>query len=1189
MKGLQMHSPVRLCCLLITVVYLVSAQKPVPTLINEKPMPRGPGQGSYMQAFRQFLNLLLTDYKQKLETGLQSLLPPLVANSPCLSTTEKRKEFFEDLREYFGLSSGEDEDDEDESTTKTPGQDMDSDDDLEKFTDSTLSCIKDMLNIDIVTNMCKQISRNPASIKNFKKLIAAGFNCIRYLRDTDMDGDDDLDLDDAQQDAILDKLLEKDVKDWNDDDLGEALVGAPDLIDDDILEDLPDSVFNNNLDKLVKLAKKGKGSPNLGVALQDRIRKRKAPSQLTAADINQLGGGIRFLDVDDLDEIDDDELDDADLDFDDLDDDEPLGLAIGRKLKKKNNQPNMVNATTIRRIFKYIKSDRGYLAGLDAEALEDALDDIKDDDLDDDEASSVCQKIRESDAFDDPSTITGEQIRRLGNVLKGCGEDFFMDLPPQALKGALSRIKDIDFEPSEAREIFRKLNMGLPNTFTAATIRNLEKLMNGLNTAELDDIPDSALVQALDILDDIDFDDAAENILVEKIRKGSNGRIPTALFKSEKFQDIMSLDDLDDLDLNEVMTQLTTLGNVKWNPVLANQLVRKMMAQNTDGVKYGATEIATLGSLVVGLSEDDIENIKDDRDDVMATASILGEHDDDLTDGQSESMADMIEKVLGDGSVEMDDLDALRAGRFIPYMDDDDSDKIRFTPTGGKAFVNLLSKVSSSKLSLRKMMYLAKKSIQLLKAAKKQGEDDMLTKEDVRSMIGSLLGLSGDDIRGLSKDAFMGNLDAFSKLPLSKEQGKALVEKVEDFDKEYYCKSDRLAQLGSNLQYLPEDKLKTICKAQLSAAASTIIKKMDSVDDEREERVKNGFGREETDDTSDRQEKVVEVIRESLTVTVANGRRRRAAMGLKCDEVKIMGKQATKIAVDEFFAMTKVEFSNCLETLGQLSDWSPEHLNVLVKKAISELYQHTSWSVDSIKRIGSIVAGLSSAEISQLSLTTVDAMHSIGKHGLMSISQLKAGFAKWLGDTKGGNAAMISGAELSSLSEFVCGAEIPHIQKLNVDAFKQAERTIGNAKSCSHDQLKEYGKRAVAAYGSDVKTWSPPVVSDLGRIVGGLESTHVSMMTPSQINMIRPEIIPRLPSQTLGALKVDQFNQFSSNQANSVTQAQYDSLTPAQQSSLQAKASVSFKGDDPAGGVDSVSPVGCLALLMVAFITSSLL
>ncbi|ESO87465.1 hypothetical protein LOTGIDRAFT_235120 [Lottia gigantea] len=1100
-----------------------------------------------------------------------------------LSTTscfkqDTLKEFLDDLLDD-DVDGDDNTDDDDSDQSK---DDVDEDDGiLENLEVESIKCLSSSLHEETISKLCRHFSRG-RGIKSFKRLLAAGIKCVRHIVSIGGNGDDDDDdgddIDEAQQELIIDQLKKKRVEDWNDDDFEEAVLGAPDMIDDDIIDDLDDDIFQKKIDALGKLLKKGKGRPGLGLAIQQKLRKIKPIQDMTAADINMIGVGIRALDTDDIDEMDDDALEDSDLDFD-IDDDEPLGLAIGRKLKNKNRAPGLLNAASVKKLFKFIKSDRNYIQKLNPQALADALDTIGLEDLDDDEAALICEKIQESDDYDEPGSLTSVQIGRLGNVLKGCGEEYIRGLPKSAVKLNLEKIANLDLDVSEARELYKKMEFGEPNSFNAEMMKHMKKLFKALRSDEIDDIDDAVFGDNLDILDEFDLDDAAEQLMIEKIKSANAGKLPTAVLKSKHHQEALSLDDLEDLDDNALTVELEELGQVDWEPSLAARLVEKL--KKMENKKFGARDLERLGKLAVGLGEDDIEDLIEDREEILASASVLGDHDDDLTDGQSEAMAEKVKKVIG--TVDLDEIDSIRAGPFIIYLDDDEIDEIKFTPKGGKAFVNALAKLKANKIDLLKLKYLVMKSKQLLKAANNDNNDD-LSAEEIREMVGSLLGMDEDDIRKLSKAALMGNLMAFSKLPVTKEQAEAILDKVEEYDPEYKCKSDRLAQLGNILRYLSEDKIKALCKSETAAAVSAIVKNIEVVKEAREERKKNGLGREEKDDGEGNIKPLVEKLKDSLESEPVSVRRRRATSStLTCDQVKTMGKQATKLSVEEFNNMAANEFSNCLGTFGQLSDWSDAHLNVLLTRAETAVYAHTTWNADTIIRLGSIIAGLKPEQMNKLDLSTIDTMSSSGKHGLMSMEQLKSGFKRWLALSKTNDASSITGQELFSLTEYVCGAEPAHISQITVAAFKHAMKPIGEAKSCTLEQLKAYTKRAVAAYGGQINTWEPSVINHLGRTIGGFESSHVSQLQSNQINVIKTDVIPTLPTEMLKAFSVDQLKHFSTNQANALTKAQYDSLEPSQKKVIDAKATVTFDHSGPNGsaGVSNLSVIVVMILSMV--------
>ncbi|RUS70861.1 hypothetical protein EGW08_021375, partial [Elysia chlorotica] len=252
------------------------------------------------------------------------------------------------------------------------------------------------------------------------------------------------------------------------------------------------------------------------------------------------------------------------------------------------------------------------------------------------------------------------------------------------------------------------------------------------------------------------------------------------------------------------------------------------------------------------------------------------------------------------------------------------------------------------------------------------------------------------------------------------------------------------------------------------------------------------------------------------------------------------------------------EFSNCFASMGAITRWPDETLAVLVNKAKSVYGGVDTWSNELTRRAGSLVAGLSPAEIQQLQLTGVDAMHSIGKHGRLTMEQLKAGFRRWQSLSGNTDVANISSADFSSLADFTCGLELADIHKLDDTTFKRSLGVIGHTSTCSPEQRKAYVTKAVSVYGSNVASWSPALVGEMGHLLGVLSADHVKKLSAEHLALVTPTVIQNFQTEGLMAMSPSQLRSFSPSQANAVPQAVYEEMTADQMAALDSKATLMF-------------------------------
>ncbi|XP_046574191.1 stereocilin-like [Haliotis rubra] len=704
---------------------------------------------------------------------------------------------------------------------------------------------------------------------------------------------------------------------------------------------------------------------------------------------------------------------------------------------------------------------------------------------------------------------------------------------------------------------------------------------------DIDDLPDSVVADTLEDLDDMDMDDWKRKMYIYKAMTSNNNKLPSKLLVLPHFAKALSMDDIETADAHDIKLHLANAGNIKWRRGLASALFHKIRAVNPS---LHVDDLHELGSIVTGMSEEDISNMRDDKMNVVNLAAQLADYDDDLTLSQSEAMAVKIRNVFhfdNRNIVEMDETDVLQVAPFLQYLPEAQFNKIKMSQPAREAFLTSMNRGAKSKISREKLMYLMGQGESMLNTQEYR-MTDMGTEWDDRKVakLGGLLqGMPDKVIMRLPGSALMRNIRSFSGAALTKVQAEAVMSKVEEHDSSWHCKRERLAQVGPFLKHLSEDKLKTICKSEMAAAASAVIKGMNRVDQARMERRRQGFMREEAMASTDGEKRVVQLIQESLSSDVTT-RRRRAVDAPMCAQMKILGVKAALLEVATLSAMDHtVEFPNCLQTLGSVSDWDKHQLTALLVKAQDVYGPPNTWSVEIIRQAGSILAALTPAELSQIKLFTLDAIASAGKHHLFSQQQLKAGFYRWLNNSKANDISRVSAAEMSSLGHFICALEPSEILLFSSSAIRGALNVIGGVRSCDINQLQAFAAKTIEIYGGNVGSWNEPVISDMGIVIGGLKANQIRMLTAKQIAVINTEVIPHLSHDVMQSFTANQMSRFSSNQANALTEEQYRHLSAGQKEVISRKVTIAFR-DYPAGaaGLSHLTPLSAITCLVGFFL-----
>ncbi|KAK0046212.1 protein starmaker-like isoform X1, partial [Biomphalaria pfeifferi] len=1006
-------------------------------------------------------------------------------------------------------------------------------------------------------------------------------------------------LSQSHQIAILQQLKAKGSSAWTDDDVKRILRVAPDVIDDDFLEELPEKLFDAHMKQFARMAMSQHSNPLLRYTLREKLDDDM--DKMTAERLRQIGPALMSLrfdqiqqldgklllevDVDDILDDDDDDKDDdskeksdkvrnvtrkADDDGDDDDDDEKeiVRFSLGQRIKASLNTASL-SRPQLRSAMRYLYDDLDFVRSVKPDDLLDALKDISDLDYDDDDARAVFSHMALSSHFPPISKMTGSNLTAMGHLIRGLGVYQMADLQREALEESLDKIKDIDFDDDQAEVVFQKVvDEDEVETLSLERFRKLGKLVKGMPTGQLMKIKSDVIDDLLDDLDDVDLNDAQKRVIAGMALQ--NKHTQQKFLKLQSFTEVVSVTDLDDLDDDDIFVYMNRSAKLDWShtqaAVLAHTYIQKIGEK-----KFKPSDIGTFGHVAIGLYPDDMDDLMKTEDDVLDLADELKDIEDDLTSGQIDELVDSFEDIteMETKAFEVDELKAVRGAHIIAYLSHDKFDKLRFTAGGKTVFISQMSKMATDKMSREHMHYLATALLKMMdeddsKEIKMKFEDR--DSKRLRSLGQLTLGLSPDQIKKFSGSAIMDNLDILRTLPWSKSQAETILDKIDDVIEKWHCRPDIMARLGPILLH-DDNPLSDDCdwevKKSLLGSFKVIMKGLEKRNEIIKERLEEGFSREDNDDDDDDagEKRLVNAIVILATQTTKPiSRRRRAVPGapLTCEILMMLRGSANQVDPQTLTAMKDEDFKNCLSTLGAISDWSAESLTTLVNKAKQVLNETKQWTNGQIKRLGSLVSGLVPTEIQDLQLTGVDAMNSIGKHGRLSTEQLRAGFLRWMNLTGKQNVKQITPGEFSSLSEFLCALDVSEIEKIDETSFKRLVEVIGRTVSCTPPQHGAYVKKAFSIFGADVSLWHPAVVGDMGVLLAGFSPDQIKSINSKQLSLIQPKVIPRLPNDIINAFTVDQLKALSTNQANAVTDVQYKALTADQQKILDSKASVMF-------------------------------
>ncbi|GFS12349.1 hypothetical protein ElyMa_004857300 [Elysia marginata] len=236
---------------------------------------------------------------------------------------------------------------------------------LDRLEEDDIECLATMTNLGDEKFLCHRFAHGSSVV--FRMIMAAGMECDDYLLESDEDDNDDDDddrLDESNQRTILNLFRTRPKEEIDDDEVRKLLRLAPDVLDDDFLESLPDRIFHSNMRELGRMASRRSGNPGLRYAFREKLDSRDLAS-LSADDMMGIGPGLRALRLDQIDRLNGslllqtnaaaifmDGADGGDDDDDDDDEDDGVRIAFARRIKHHlRHSGSMTNQSISRQVI----------------------------------------------------------------------------------------------------------------------------------------------------------------------------------------------------------------------------------------------------------------------------------------------------------------------------------------------------------------------------------------------------------------------------------------------------------------------------------------------------------------------------------------------------------------------------------------------------------------------------------------------------------------------------------------------------------------------------------------------------------------------------------------------------------------------------------------------------------------------
>ncbi|XP_037393081.1 otoancorin [Pygocentrus nattereri] len=289
--------------------------------------------------------------------------------------------------------------------------------------------------------------------------------------------------------------------------------------------------------------------------------------------------------------------------------------------------------------------------------------------------------------------------------------------------------------------------------------------------------------------------------------------------------------------------------------------------------------------------------------------------------------------------------------------------------------------------------------------------------------------------------------------------------------------------------------------------------------------------------------------------------------------------------------MSVQTFREAMPVLGEIRNFTAEHLAVLREKAVEAWGDVSLLNQTQIVELGCICQGFNTKELQKLNITSLDTLE------LLSICNWNytQKVAIWQGfiERTGIKMAQLGALEMTGLGNFICGLQPDQIDQLSTGEFKEAVEDIGHAK-CPVTVLECLKRKAISAFG-DPKSWGEAEASMMGNIMAGLNGTELASLNSSVLPFIRQSAITLILPERLAALSVNQLKSLGPDNAAMVTETQRSGLgaeqraavneslglpTSRSETSTSAPVAVPQKGGAPQQSVLGIAVLPVVLLLL---------
>ncbi|XP_076459322.1 uncharacterized protein LOC143292696 isoform X2 [Babylonia areolata] len=1024
----------------------------------------------------------------------------------------------------------------------------------------------------------------------------------------------------AEQTTLLNRMMEKPFENWTRRDLRQAIRMTPDVFGNDFWEGLPRMILRENLDLFGSVSSlsadfmKAIGGSNFDI--------------FNASAITNMGKGLLYLRPKHLMTFKPSALLTANISdiFKDSDaGDDPLTkkmkeserggqrLAIGLRMK----QAGPLDAPKLGKVTRFLYDNLNFLSSVKPEDLYAAAPYFTDLNLDMSDAFSLYKKMSQSSDFPKPDQFSHDNLLKLRGVLPGMGLSRLKQVPDEVISASVSDLNNVTFGESEARVLMKDF-LGKTTSsvkasgFTVENFKTMGTLARGLTVEDIKQLKDSVVLEAVDVLGKVDFSDAQKKLLAPKTLAVNKEQGALKLLQLPKFADTLSLVDIENISNKTVSTSLTSVSTVPLRPAQAAALVNKLK-KTVKNRGLGLADLPRMGKLVRGLLPTDLNDMADKLKDPQKIELIgaLGKQERVLSSAQIDNVLEQIDSLVnikGNTHVTVDYDMAGKSAPFLMYLPKDQWNNVSLDWTGVRIVLSFMSKMDTKKIPRGLITNLVNRFLPNMTYTPGVPVSDY---DKIKQLGQFALGLTKEQIENMDANAVVGNLPLLGTLPFTREQAKAILGRVKKAESEWKCKETVLAGVGPLLQFAEKEEVESLCIPALAGAGAILEKGIETHLEHVRERREEGLWREDSADAPDSADAIISPtefqdsdkatedkegqkrLAQRLLTAVLNtaalkmtaGRVRRASgePKLTCGTLRLMRADIVNVDVNRIVGMADSEFQDCLDALGSAKGWGQEELGTVFQHFKKVYGLPSTWTNEIIRQAGVLISRLPASQFSQLNLRAVDALNSISRNGYLYSSQLQAGFSRWLDLAKNGSIESITPGEFSAMSDFVCGLTVEQISRLPEDVIRHSVDVVGRAKHCREDQEAAYLDRTTKVYH---KT-PAPVVGEMGRLIGAMDSKKISELDADQIALIRPSVFATLPTSFAKSMTIKQLSQLSTNQVNAFRNEQFQTLNDSQKAAVAPKitvprAALSDDGSD-AGVAIRWSLTSVMAAVFVSF------